>query len=64
MLIGKGDCGGGSGGHVQVRSSHKRNRKSRCKPGVMHSNRLGQGVIEPLTVPGNLERKEGADLSV
>jgi len=33
--------------------------KSPCEPGVTHSNRLVQGVIEPVTVPGNLEEKKG-----
>jgi len=39
----------------KIPSSQKRKRKSPCEPGVTHRNRLDQGVIEPVTVPGNLE---------
>ncbi len=49
---------------LQALSSHQRNRKSMCETRVTHSNRLGQGAVEPVPVPGSLGRKEWTDLTM
>ncbi len=47
----------------QSLSLHKRKRESLCKPGIMHSSRLDQGVVGPVAVPSSL-RKKRADLTL
>lgn len=38
-------------------ASHKPKRESLCEPGITHSSRLNQGVVEPVAVSSSLEKR-------